>query len=137
MGKAIGGDITEITANHPTLGSAVFYCKAGENSVFDIGGVSTEEDAQGVDGSGNPIYTLTRKRWNVEQTVAWDMNDLKTLQLLQSYQESVEETDWTFTHINGSVFSGTGKPVGDLVGDGKAATIALKLQGGKKLVQIA
>ena len=52
---AVGGDITEITYNHPTIGSGVFYPKAAEDNTFDTGGLRSDDDANMIDGAGNMI----------------------------------------------------------------------------------
>jgi len=40
---------------------------------------------------------------------------------------------WTFSHINGTVYTGTGKPVGDLPVNVNQSTFTLKVSGGGKL----
>ena len=52
---AVGGDITEITYNHPDLGSGGLYPKAGEDTSYFVGGVVTGSDANMIDGGGNTI----------------------------------------------------------------------------------
>jgi hypothetical protein len=42
---AVHGDILEVTYNHPTLGSGVFYPKANEGNKFDPGGFRNNDDA--------------------------------------------------------------------------------------------
>lgn len=134
--SVIGGDIIEITFNHPTLGSGIIFPKAAEDSTFDLGGFVSNDDANGVDGSGEMIDQLNRKRWSFEGTVAWDMNTREDLEKLQSLSNDPVQAEWTMTHINGTVYGGTGKPVGDLQGNGNAATFALKLAGGGRMKKI-
>lgn len=132
---AIGGDITEITYNHPTLGSGIIFPKAAEDSTFDHGGFTENDDAQMIDGGGNMISQLNRKRWSFEGTVAWDQAD-KTLQKIQDLAGSPVQAEWTFSHISGDVYGGTGKPVGEIQGDGNAATFKLKISGGGLMKKI-
>jgi hypothetical protein len=134
---AIGGDIIEITYNHPTLGSGVIYPKAAEDSTFDIGGFRSSDDANMIDGAGQMIDQMNRTRWSVETTVAWDMNTGLTLERLTQLTQSPVFADWTVTHINGTIYGGKGKPVGDLQGNGNAATFTFKLAGGGVLKKIA
>jgi hypothetical protein len=134
---AIGGDIIEITYNHPTLGSGVIYPKAAEDSTFDIGGFRSSDDANMIDGAGQMIDQMNRTRWSVETTVAWDMNTGLTLERLTQLTQSPLFADWTVTHINGTIYGGKGKPVGDLQGNGNAATFTFKLAGGGVLKKIA
>lgn len=127
-----GGDITEITYNHPTLGSGVFFPKAGEDSTYDLGGITSADDGQMIDGGGNMMDQMTRKRWSFEVAIAWDM-DATSLERLDALAESPNTADWTFTNINGKVYAGNGKPVGDINGNGNTSQITLKVAGGGKL----
>lgn len=131
-----GGDIIEITWNNEIEGSGTFYCKSGEDSTFEPGGYRTEDDDTGVDGGGNPIYKMINKRWSFEAPIAWDMQVANELDVLAKLHASVVETDFTIASINGTIWGGKGKPVGDLPGNGGSSTIPLKLQGGKKLKKI-
>lgn len=132
----VAGDITEITYNHPTLGSGRFLPKAGEDSTFDPGGFKSADDAQMLTASGQMIDQLTNSRWSLECTVAWDMNDTEELAKLQAMSASPVLADITVSHANLTVYAGKGKPVGDIKGNANAGTIALKLSGGGQLVKI-
>jgi len=134
---AVGGDITEITFNHPTLGTGIIFPKSSEDSTFDLGGFRSNDDANMIDGSGEMIDQLNRARPFVEVTVAWDMNTREDLEKITELNASPVLSDWTFTHVNGTVYGGTGKPVGDVQGNANAATFPLKISGGgtfKKIV---
>src|SRR5688572_7600879 len=133
---AVGGDIIEITYNHPTLGSGVIFPKAAEDSTFDLGGFRSNDDANMIDGSGAAIDQMNRVRWSLEATVAWDMNTDLTLEKLVALASSPVPASWTISHVNGSVYGGKGKPVGDLQGNGNAATFTLKISGGETLKKI-
>ena len=125
-----GGDIIEITYNHPTLGSGALYPKAAEDNTLMLGGFGSNDDDNGIDGSGEAIYQMNRKRWKAGITVAWSMNGLNELEILRELSSSIEEAVFTMTVVNGTVWKGKGKPVGDLEGNVNAATIALTLAGG-------
>lgn len=133
---AVGGDITEVTFNHPTLGSGIIFPKAAEDSTYDLGGFRENDDVNMIDGGGNMISQLNRARWSFEVPVAWDMNDAATLEKITELSASPVHAEWTFSHINGTVYGGTGKPVGDLQGNGNAGTFTLKVSGGGKLKKI-
>lgn len=133
---AIGGDILEITYNHPTLGSGVIYPKSAEDSTIDLGGFRSADDANMIDGSGAMIDQMNRVRWMVETTVAWDNNVALELEKVVALSESPVQADWTITHISGTVWGGKGKPVGDLKGAGNGGTFSFKLSGGNKLKKI-
>lgn len=135
MGTAIGGDIVEVTFNHPTLGTGIILPKAGEDSTYDLGGIRVDDDDQGVDGGGNMIKKMNRKRWSFEVTCAWDMNVDQTIESLNALAASSVDANWTFENINGIVYNGKGTIVGDIQGNGNAATFTLKVSGGGKLGQ--
>lgn len=132
----VGGDITEMTWNHPTLGSGVIFPKAAEASSFDLGGFRSNDDANMIDGAGNMIDQISRVRWSVEVPVAWEQLDGNTLNTLSNLAGSPVQADWTFTSLNGAVYQGKGKPVGDMIGDGMASNIPLKISGGGRLKQL-
>lgn len=134
--SAIGGDITEVTFNHPTLGSGKFLPKAAEDSTYDLGGVRGNDDASGIAGDGSMIASLNRVRWSFEVTCANDQNTAQDLEKYTALAGDPVEADWTITNINGSVYSGTGRPVGDAQANGNAATFTLKVAGGGKLKKI-
>lgn len=130
---ATGGDITEITYNHPTIGSGVIFPKAAEDNNFDQGGFRSTDDANMVDGGGNMIDQINRGRWSVESLCVNDMNTQNEIEKCNEMAASPVLADWTFTHINGTVYVGKGKPVGDLINNVNQSTFPLKVAGGGKL----
>ena len=130
---ATGGDIIEVTYNHPTIGGGVFYPKAAEDNNYDLGGIRSADDMNMVDGGGNMIDQMNRARWAVEVLIVNDMNTNNELEKCVAMAESSVLADWTFTHINGTVYVGKGKPVGDLQNNVNQATFPLKVSGGAKL----
>jgi hypothetical protein len=132
----VSGDIIEVTCNHPTLGAFIFSPKGSESSNFDLGGFTANDDKAMIAGNGKSIRQMNRKRWSFEVPVVWDMNNTLELESAQSLQSDPVEGQWTFTHINGTVYSGTGAPVGDLIGDGNAGTFTLKVSGSGTMQQI-
>ncbi len=130
------GDLTEVNINHKILGSKTMYPKSNEDHTDDLGGFSSDDDKNMIDGAGNMIDKMNQKRWKKGLTLAWD-NDALTLEFLQALQNSPVQATYTFTHINLSVYVGTGKPVGDIEGNGNAGTIAVTFAGGGKLVKQA
>jgi len=125
---ASGGVITEITCNHPTLGSATIYAKGSEDSTYDLGGIRNNDDANMIDGAGNSIYSMNPVRPSFEVVIAWDF-DADTLGFVTACGGSATEGTWTFTNVNGYIYKIVGKPVGDIQGNGNAATLTLKIQG--------
>lgn len=134
---AVGGDIIEITYNHPTIGTGIWFPKSAEDSTFDPGGLRGADDANMVDGSGKTIRQINRVRWSFEGTVSWDANVANELDQAQALAGDPVEADWTITSVNGTVWKGKGSPVGDIQGNGNAATMAIKLSGGGQLKKIA
>lgn len=133
---ALGGDIIEITYNHPTLGSGVIFPKAAEDSTYDLGGFRSADEANGVDGGGNMIDTINRARWSFEVLITMDMIVDETLEAITEMAGSAELADWTFTNVNGTVYGGKGKPVGDIQQNGNASTGTLKVSGGGVLSKV-
>lgn len=133
----VGGDIRELTCNHPDEGSVVLKCKAAEDNTYDLGGVRGNDDANNVTGAGESIRTLNNRGWRVNVTVAWDMNTAQDLQKVVRMAASPEEGDWTVTSINGSIYGGKGSPLGDLQANVNNATFPLVIGGGGQLKRIA
>lgn len=134
---SVGGDITEVTYNHPTLGAGRFLCKANEDSTFDKGGFRRVDDQNMVDGAGEDIAQINRVRWSFEGTVTWDnLSDPDALDRLKSLASDPVPADWTFSHISGKAYGGKGAPVGDIQAGGNNATISMKIAGGGTLETI-
>ena len=127
---SFGGDITEITFNSPTFGNGSIFPKASEDSTFDPGGFRVDDDMDSISGDGAGIYKKNRKRWSFEVVCAMDMNDREDVNKLVSLASANEESEWTITHVNGTVYGGKGFPVGDLQWNGNAATFTFKASGG-------
>lgn len=133
---AVGGDILEITYNHPTVGSGVFFPKSGEDSTFDPGGFRVNDDANGIDGGGQMIKQMNRVRWSFEATISSDMNSAQEMEKLAALAASPADAEFTISHINGTIYKGTGTVVGDIQPNGNAATSTIKLSGGGQLLQL-
>lgn len=136
MPQVVAGDTLELTWNHKTLGSGRLFHKASEDTVFDLGGFRGDDDKSSVDGGGRNIKKLSRVRWTFEGVCSWDMNVTDELTKLEKMAGDPLDADWTIAHSNGTVWAGTGSPVGDLQGKGNDGTIALKLSGGGQLKKI-
>lgn len=133
---ATGGDIIEITYNHPVIGSGVFYPKSSEDSTFDTGGFRSNDDDKSIDGAGNMIDQITRGRWSFAGTISWDANVAQELEQLVALCTSPVLGTYTFTSINGTVYQGLGKPVGDIKGNGNTAQASVKFAGSGQMQQI-
>lgn len=133
----IGGDITEASCKHPTLGDYRFEAKSNEAFTLDKGGIRNDDSADGVTGAGNVILKKTRVRWSVEGPLAVDLLNDVEISGLNDLAESADPGVWTFTQIGGAVFTGLGWPVGDLSADTNTSQLKLKVAGGGKLQEIA
>ena len=136
MPQYTGGDLVEITCNHPTLGSFTFATKSNESYTLDPGGYRSNDDANAISGSGTMIDQVNRVRWSFEGPLVADFisdNEIKNLPLLA---ESFELATWTFSHISGVVWRGKGKFVGDIQVDTNTAQLSSKIAGGGKLEKL-
>lgn len=129
----VGGDIIEININHPVLGARTAFPKSGENNTLNPGGFITQDDAGATTGAGKAIYTMNNERWELNAVIAWDMNQDLDLEFFRALAGHITEADYTVQMINGSVYTGKGKPVGSFAGSVNEATFPLKLQGSEKM----
>jgi hypothetical protein len=124
----VGGDILEITYNHPIVGSGSLFLKANEDGTLDTGGYRSTDDQNMVTGDGQFIDQMNRVRGFFETPpIAWDMVDKDELDILTRLAESPVRGDITITSISGAIWGGKGKPVGDIQGNTNQATIGLKI----------
>ena len=132
---SIGGDIVEITYTHPTIGSGSFFPKAAEDSEYNLGGIRSDDDANGISGDGGIILKQNRTRWHFMIKCAWDANNRHDLETAIALTGSNVPAKYTFSHSNQTVYQGEGWPVGDLLGNGNTATFDLKISGSGKLIE--
>lgn len=136
MSTFLGGDITEISCSHPTLGDYRFQTKADEDYSVDFGGFRNDDDASNVSGSGSLISKKNRVRWSFEGPLLVDMKAGAETKSIPDLAESAEPCVWTFTHISGAIWKGTGEVVGELVVSTNTAQMPVKISGGGKLEKI-
>jgi len=125
--SATGGDITEVTAVHPTVGTVRFYPKANETNTFNKGGIRNDDNENGVDGAGGLIVIKNRIRGGFEIVVANDMADREDLTNAIELAESLGSATWTVSIIDGTTWQGSGIICGALPADVNAATFSLKV----------
>ena len=131
-----GGDLVEITVNHPTLGNFNFSTKSGEAYTLDPGGRRSEDDDSLVTGNGDMIDKVTQKRWSFEGPLMADFISANETENLPKLAASPELGTWTFTHISGVTWRGRGKFVGDIKIDTSEATMPVKIAGSKSLEKL-
>lgn len=134
-----GGDILEITYNHSVLGSGTIFCKAAEDGTIDLGGIRTADDENNVTGDGQMIQQMNRVLASFETPpIAWDMTNVDELSRLSALAASPVLGDWTISVVNGSIWGGKGKPVGDLKGNTNTGLVeSIKLNFENQLKQIS
>jgi len=134
---AIGCDFLQIGLRHSTLGSVILFPKAGENGQIEVGGTTTESDPKGITGSGEAIYKASVVRWVVEApAIAWKRTGTDLQTILKNMSSSLEELDCTFELVDGTIWVGRGKIVGEIKAATLDATIPIKFEGGGKLSRI-
>ncbi len=133
----VGGDVTEVTFNHPTIGTGVLFVKSDEDSELDLGGYRSSDEEKSIDTGGNMIDVMTLSRWSATFVIAGDVVTREDLEKLTSLTSDPVLATWTVTHISGAIYQATGKPVGDIKEALKAATIQLKIAGGGKMKKVA
>lgn len=133
---AVHGDITEITYNHPVIGQGVFFPKAAEGNTYDTGGIRNSDDASMIAGDGSLIVTKNRVRGFFEVVIENDMNTRNDADIVAQLAADSVPAQYTFSLINGTVWAGSGFPVGDIAPDVNAGTFTLKVASGgfKKIV---
>jgi hypothetical protein len=129
-----GGDIVDISCTHDDLGTNVFFAVAGQDSTYDTGGYRSDDSADNVTGNGIMIDKMNAKRSSFECTIAMEMG--VTLEILSAMASSTKTGTWTFTNINGVIYTLVGKPVGDLNGNGNTSQIDLKVMGNSNALTV-
>lgn len=124
---AVHGDIRELTFNHPTIGNGIFHPKAGEGNTFDPGGIRSNDDAAQITTTGEIIDQLSFVRGSMEIVVENDTDIRLDWENARKLAADPTPATWTVTMMNGSVYVGVGKPVGDIQADLQAGTMTLKL----------
>lgn len=123
-----GGDVIEMTYNHPLIGSGSIFLKSNEDGTIDEGGYRSNDDANGITGDGKFLDQMNRVRGSFEAPpIAWDMIDKDELSILSNLAASPILSDWTITLISGALWGGKGKPVGDIQGNTNTALITVKI----------
>lgn len=127
----IGGDLLEISVQHPTAGSKIIYGVAGETTTIKLGGVENEDNGA-VDGGQNLIVSKRLVPGHIQGPFANDNRSaLAEFEFIQNVAASPEEAVFTFRYIDNEVYSGSGTPVGEITLDAKAATFTMKIVSGR------
>lgn len=124
-----GGILTEIKWENPEVGSGNFYAMSNTDSMYDLGGVRINDDANAVDASG----TMVVQKNPVLGYLSWEMsNDMvvsRENEVVNQLINSMSPTKITATNINGAVYVITGYFVGDIAANGNTSRMPVKIQG--------
>lgn len=123
---AVGGDIVEVSDNHPELGSFVYKVQAGQDNTYDPGGLRSNDDANMVTGGREAIRQINGKMGFFQVNIVNDMTQ-KVIERLSALAAHPVPSEWTFTVINNITYRGTGFPVGDLTANVNNSTMPLKV----------
>ena len=126
----MAGDTLELTILHPTVGSRTFAAKAGEDVTMDLGGYTSERMKNG-NLSGHK--SLTAKPWEIAGISLEALPGDGSLEFLQDVQDSPEDAEIEWTHINGHVYKGTGSLEADVKASTKDGYVPVTLTGDNKL----
>jgi hypothetical protein len=127
----VGSDVQDVTYSNSVLGQGSLFCKAGESSNIDLGGLRSTDDKAMVTGNGKRINQSVMQCSHFElPPIAWDKTDKDELKKLSDLAGARVGTTWTVSFVDGTIYQmQNGYPVGDIKGDGYAGTIPLVLQG--------
>lgn len=127
----IGGDLLQITVQHPTAGSKIIYGVAGESTTIKLGGIENEDNGA-VDGGQNLIISKRNVAGYIQGPFANDNRAAQAeFEFMQVVAASPVEAVFTFAYIDGEIYSGSGTPVGEITLDAKAATFQMKVTSGR------
>ena len=124
------GDLKLISVDHPELDPIVFQAKSGEDVNVKLGGFMSSDDDGNITVSGIRIDVLNRKPWEVTLTIA---NVEGHHMASQRLTEHSTEGTWIFQFADGSYWTGSGKPVGDLEKNDQSGSMSIKIQGSGRL----
>lgn len=127
----VGSDVQDVTYNNSIIGQGTLFCKSGESSNIDLGGLRESDDKTMSTGNGKRIGQKTMNNSTFElPPVAWDKTGNDELLTLTKLAGATTGTTFTVTFVDGTIYQmQNGYPVGDIKGDGYAGTIPLTLQG--------
>lgn len=129
------GDLLKIEIEHDIGVGRTLQLKSDTDNDLELGGFEVADDKKNVTTTGDMIIKQNRILGSFTVVAATD-NKTQDLQYLQDIQDSGKLGTFTFTHINGNVYSGQGIPVGTLTHKGNEGTIDLPMNFEQKLEQI-
>lgn len=135
--SVVAGDVLEVTYSNANVGDGTFYVKAGEDVEIDEGGFRNDDDQSAISGDGQMIRKMNQQRWMVSGvSIVWDMLNSNEKNILVQLAEDLTDTDFSFRHISGTIWSGLGTIVGDIKGSTQDALVPTSFSGGNKLEKV-
>jgi hypothetical protein len=133
-----GGDLKEITWQNDDVGSGRYFSKAGETHTLKLGGLKTDDSEDNMDSGGNFINLKSNVPWVYEAVMVVDALNPNRMELetAQALSNSFLPTTWTFTCIDGTIYTAVGSIVGDIQMDRSKSTLPFKAMGGGQAQQI-
>ncbi len=127
---AVHGDVLEIAVSHPDLGNRRFDPKANEGNTFNPGGFVNSDDDGGITSSGELIITKNRVRGFFSVMIEDDQNVREDALFIKELAGSSESAVWTISLVNGTVWQGSGVPVGPTETELNTGMMTLKVVSG-------
>lgn len=121
------GDIKEFSYSNAELSlQGTFSVKASEGNTLDPGGVRTNDDANQITTTGEPIWQQNMKMGGANIVIANNMA-LNTHDVCVQLAGAQTDTVFTITSINNKTYQGSGMLVGDIVPNLNDSTLSIKV----------
>ena len=125
MASSSFGDVKSIKCIHPTLGQFNFKAKANVDCTYMVGGLFNDDTDDGVDSSGQPMFSKTAQRSSFEIVINCGGRVIQDIQALMS---DSQDGVWAVEGQN-NVLRLTGQPVGAVSANFKTGVMTLKVAG--------
>lgn len=130
----MAGDTLELTFDNENKGSRRFAVKGDEDINFENGGYNSETTAN---GNGSTTNKLTAVTWKLEGLMLSIDVNAGDLEYIRDISGDPKDTEITWEHIDGYVYSMKGRPNGERKYNSNSGYLPLTLAGGGKPKKIA
>jgi hypothetical protein len=128
--ELIGGDVKQISIDHPELGSRLLTPQSGEDFTIIKGGYQNADTETNVSATGKRIYQKNWIPWSVSGKIVLESGDHD---YLQDMATNPKEAVIGFLYMNGQIRVGKGSVVGGIDGETQTHTMTVKFSGSGKL----
>lgn len=111
--SVFGSSVKEISVENDDIGQIFIFPVDGEENTLNLGGYRNDDTVQ-LDGAGRAIFSKKQVTGMFEGPIINDMATSREYNAMVACAASTSDTTFTFTLVNGEVFSGIGGIVGDL-----------------------